>query len=157
MVDRERQGYNETELRPSKDEYFLRMAEVAAQRATCTRLSVGAVVVRDDMLISTGYNSAPKGLPHCTEVGCDMEDGHCIRAVHAELNSLLQAAFQGTSTRGGTMYVTHLPCKACTKAIINAGITRVVYRELYRNSSVEYATELFAQVNIDLVHLPGED
>lgn len=118
--------------RPSWDEYFMAMAHHAALRATCPRANVGVVLVKDKRIISTGYNGSPAGLPHCTEVGCLMIDGHCQRAIHAEQNAIIQAALHGISTAGAVCYCTHYPCSTCAKLLINAGISRVVYHHHYR-------------------------
>jgi dCMP deaminase len=117
--------------RPSWDEYFMGIAHQVAKRSTCPRAAVGAVVVKDRRILTTGYNGAPMGLPHCTEVGCLMVDNHCVRALHAEQNAIIQAALHGVSINGGTIYVTHQPCLTCAKMIINAGIKRVVYEGDY--------------------------
>ncbi len=140
-------------IRPSKDEYFLNLADVIAIRATCPRLRVGTVLVKDGMIISTGYNGAPRSLGHCDDVGCKIVNGHCVRTVHSELNSILQAAYHGASTNGATLYTTYLPCEYCTKAIINAGIARVVYRGLYKNTDQPYARKLFREAKVKLVKL----
>lgn len=139
--------------RPSKDEYFLNLSEVVAARATCHRLHVGTVLVKDNMIISTGYNGAPRGLPHCEDVGCRVVNGHCTRVVHAELNSLFQAAYHGASTNGATLYTLYLSCENCAKAIINAGIARVVYKRIYKNIDQPYARELFRKAKVKLVRL----
>lgn len=110
--------------RPSWSEYFLTLAEHAASRATCPRLSVGAVVVRDKRVLSTGYNGAPSGLPHCSHP----VDVKCTEAVHAEENAL-----DGGPYPGATMYLTHSPCHPCQDLIVGAGIVRVVYRIPYRD------------------------
>lgn len=115
------------EKRLGIDEYFIEIAKVVAKRATCPRLKVGAVLVRDKMLLSTGYNGAPRGLPHCTDEGCKLYKGHCVRTVHAESNAVAQAAFNGTKTYDSTLYVTHLSCHICLKLLINAGVKRIVY------------------------------
>ncbi len=133
--------------RPSWDEYFMQVAFVVATRATCPRRSVGAVIVLDKRILATGYNGAPRGLAHCTEVGCHIVAGHCIRALHAEQNAILQAAMNGVSTRGATVYVTCQPCNHCAKMIINAGIERVVFQGDYPD---EFALELFAEAGIVL-------
>lgn len=109
-------------MRSSWDDYFHSIAAMVATRATCPRLSVGAVLVRNRQIISTGYNGAPRGLDHCDEIGCFMEAGHCIRAVHAEVNVVAQAARNGINTDGAKLYVTHTPCKRCAAVLINAGI-----------------------------------
>jgi dCMP deaminase len=92
-------------------------------------LKVGAVVVKDRRVVSTGYNGAPRGLEHCDDVGCEMVNHHCIRTVHAEANALLFAGFERTN--GATLYVTHAPCRSCVGLIINAGIKRVVFVDAY--------------------------
>src|SRR5690349_16270236 len=106
------------------DAHFMRRAYVAAEMATCPRASVGAVLVRDKHELCSGFNGAAKGLPHCVDVGCEMEKGHCVTAVHAENNAIIQAALHGISTAGATLYVTHSPCRRCANHLINAGIVR---------------------------------
>ncbi|MFQ3610902.1 MAG: cytidine/deoxycytidylate deaminase family protein [Fimbriimonadales bacterium] len=133
--------------RPSWDEYFMEVAFVVATRATCPRRSVGAVIVHDKRILATGYNGAPRGLAHCDEVGCHIVAGHCIRALHAEQNAILQAALNGVSTRGATIYVTCQPCNHCAKMIINAGIERVVFQGDYPDP---FALELFAEAGVHL-------
>ncbi|MFH1012358.1 MAG: cytidine/deoxycytidylate deaminase family protein [Candidatus Peregrinibacteria bacterium] len=119
--------------RPSKDEYFMQLAQVVASRSTCPKAQVGAVLVKDGSIISTGYNGAPLGEPHCDEAGHnESPDGHCQRAVHAELNAVLQAAKHGNATNGSTLYMTHFPCNHCLKAIRNAGIKEIVYGTPYK-------------------------
>jgi dCMP deaminase len=115
------------DTRPSWDEYFLRIACDVATRATCLRRHVGAVIVRDKRILSTGYNGSPPGQPHCTDVGCLIEDGRCIRTLHAEQNALIQAALHGVSTQGATLYGTCRPCHVCARMIVGAGIERVVF------------------------------
>lgn len=127
--------------RLGKDEYFMMMAEFAAQRSTCTRKNrrVGAVLVREGMIFSTGYNGAPKGLAHCGDVGCirdrmNIPSGERLelcRGAHAEANAIVQAAWLGVSTKGATIYCTLLPCPMCACLIINSGIQRVVYKAAY--------------------------
>lgn len=118
--------------RPPKDEYYLRVARTVASRGTCDRLRVGAVLVRNDQILSTGYNGAPSGLEHCDEVDHAMRDGHCTQAVHAEVNSLVLAARHGIRVEGAKCYCTHLPCWGCAKLLINAKISEVVYADEYR-------------------------
>ena len=121
--------------RPSWDEYFLRMAKLAATRATCPRRRVGAVLVRDQRVLATGYNGSVRGGPHCDDVGCliVVRDGRqsCERTVHAELNAILQCAINGVSSKNSTMYCTDFPCVSCAKAMVQAGVTRVVYLSDY--------------------------
>ena len=140
--------------RVSWDRYFMNLAREAATRSTCPRKSVGALVVRDKAILATGYNGSIRGLPHCTEVGCLMENEHCVRTVHAEANALLQAARHGVSIDKADIYVTASPCWDCFKLIANAGITRVLYGDFYRDERI---TEYAQQAGIELVHLGLED
>ena len=126
--------------RPSWDEYFMQMAELTAQRSTCLRRQVGAIIVRENHLIATGYNGAPGGLPPCEELGGCLrekleipsgERHELCRALHAEQNAIIQAATLGQSIEGATIYITHQPCIICAKMIINAGISRIVIRRGY--------------------------
>ena len=126
--------------RPSWDEYFMQMAELTAQRSTCLRRQVGAIIVKEKHIIATGYNGAPKGLPHCEELGGCLrekleipsgERHELCRALHAEQNATIQAATLGQSIEGATIYITHQPCIICAKMIINAGISRIVIRRGY--------------------------
>jgi dCMP deaminase len=140
--------------RPSWDSYFMDIAKLVATRATCPRRQVGALIVRDKQIVSTGYNGAPRGLPHCPPggpendwpLGC-MRAGHCIRSLHAEQNALLQAAKIGVACEGATMYVTDQPCNSCAKMIINAGIERVIYEGDYPD---EFSLELFRQAGMEV-------
>lgn len=121
--------------RPSWDEYFMTMArDFITQRSTCERRKVGAVLVRDKRILTTGYNGSPPGMPHCTEVGCLMVDGHCVRAIHGEQNALIQAALHGISTKGATLYVSAAPCVHCAKLLVAAGVVRVVYGDEYTDT-----------------------
>ena len=126
--------------RPSWDEYFMQMAELTAQRSTCLRRQVGAIIVKEKHIIATGYNGAPKGLPHCEELGGCLrekleipsgERHELCRALHAEQNAIIQAATLGQSIEGATIYITHQPCIICAKMIISAGISRIVIRRGY--------------------------
>jgi len=137
-------------MRPSWDEYFMTIARDVSTRATCKRRLVGAVIVHDRRILTTGYNGAPHGLPHCTEVGCRMQDGHCIRTLHAEQNAIIQAALYGIPLKGATVYVTCQPCNGCAKMIINAGIRKVVFDGEYPD---EFAMELFEQAGVELFRL----
>ena len=123
--------------RPSWDEYFVQITFQVARRSTCPRAAVGAVIVRDKRILTTGYNGAPSGLPHCTEIGCLMVNDHCVRTLHAEQNAIIQAALHGVNVSGSTIYVTHQPCLMCSKMIINAGIERVVYSSEYPDPIAE--------------------
>ena len=121
------------------DEYYVEIALTVAKRATCLRNKVGAVIVRDNHILTTGYNGAPRGLSHCLDIGClrnaqNIPSGTMhekCRAVHAEQNAIIQAALHGLQTSGSTLYCTHQPCILCTKMIINAGIKHVVYVNAY--------------------------
>lgn len=121
--------------RPAWDEYFLQIAKDVARRATCDRLHVGAVITRGGRILSTGFNGAPRGLPHCDDVGHELKEmggrSSCIRVVHAESNAVINAARDGVAIDGSTIYTTASPCYDCAKLIINAGINRVVYGEHY--------------------------
>lgn len=125
--------------RPSWDEYFINIAELAATRSTCLRRQVGAVIVKDKKILATGYNGAPSGLKHCLDIGCLREElkipsgerHELCRATHAEQNAIVQAALFGVSIRDATMYSTTHPCILCTKLIINAGIKRIVIKNSY--------------------------
>ena len=128
------------------------IAREVAQRSTCPRASVGAVIVRERRILTTGYNGAPEGLPHCLEVGCIIEDDHCQRSLHAEQNAILQAAFHGVSIAGGTMYVTHQPCNTCAKMVINAGLKRVIYAGEYPD---ELARNFLAEAGVELARFPN--
>jgi dCMP deaminase len=119
-------------VRPSWDTYFIKIAVTVAERSTCDRAHVGAVLVRDKRILTTGFNGSPAGLPHCDDAGHLLVDGHCVRTIHAETNAIIQAALHGVSTKGATCYVTHFPCINCTKTLINAGVTRIVYLNDYR-------------------------
>jgi dCMP deaminase len=119
-------------MRPDWDSYFMKIAYAVSERSTCDRAFVGSVMVLDKRILTTGFNGSPAGQPHCEEIGHLMVDGHCVRTIHAETNAIIQAALHGVSTKGATCYVTHFPCLSCTKALINAGIIRLVYSTAYR-------------------------
>ncbi len=138
--------------RATWDEYFLRIAAEVSSRATCPRKHVGALFARERSILATGYNGSVRGMPHCDESGCLMEDGHCIRTVHAEINALAQAARNGQRIEGATLYSTAMPCWPCAKALYNAGIGRFVYREAYRPDPLVIAHA--AAIGVELVHLP---
>ncbi len=139
--------------RSSWDQYFMDIARQVASRATCDRRHVGALLVRDRTILSTGYNGSIRGLPHCDEVGHLMENGHCVATVHAEANAIIQAAKNGVRIDGATMYTSASPCWPCFKLIANAGCVRIVFGEFYRDQRIfEYAVRL----GLDLVAL-GRD
>ena len=127
---------NKKAKRASWDEYFMRIAMAAATRSTCDRKHVGAVIVRDKTILSTGYNGSIRGLPHCDEVGHMMENTHCVATVHAEANAIIQAAKHGTMINGADIYITASPCWNCFKLIANSGIRRIFYCEFYRDERI---------------------
>ncbi len=128
----------------------MNIAREVATRSTCDRKFVGAVIVRDRSILATGYNGSIRGLPHCDEEGHLMEEGHCVRTVHAEANAIVQAARNGVRIDASTIYVTASPCWGCFKAIANAGIKRIVYGEFYRDDRIFGVAK---QIGLELVHL----
>lgn len=141
----------EPSTRMSWHEFFASLSRVMSLRSTCSRLSVGCVIVRDKRMIAGGYNGSIHGDVHCIDVGCNVVDGHCLRTIHAEQNAILQCARFGIATEGADLYVTHLPCLQCTKSIIQAGIKQVYYEQVYRPDA--YASELFHQAHIPVVQV----
>jgi len=117
--------------RLSRDDAFMLTAKIWSLRATCNRKQVGAVIVKDNRIISVGYNGAPSGMDHCTNETCNEESGSCTHTIHAEENALLFAAKWGISVEGATIYTTTEPCLNCSKSMINAGISKLVYHESY--------------------------
>ena len=148
--------------RPSWDEYFMRIAHEVARRSTCLRRPVGAVVVLEKRILSTGYNGAPSGLPHCAETGCLREQlnvpsgerTELCRGLHAEMNALLQGARHGIRMEGATVYTTLAPCIMCAKMIINAGITRVVAAMDYPD---DLGRKMLTDAGVELAAFPGEE
>ena len=136
--------------RVSWENYFMNIAREVASRSTCDRKHVGAVVVRDKTILSTGYNGSIKGLPHCDEVGHEIVDGHCIRTTHAEANAIVQAAKNGVHINHAEIYVTASPCYNCFKLIANAGIKTIFYNEFYRDERIIKRSK---EVGIKLVSL----
>jgi dCMP deaminase len=139
--------------RPAMDEYFMEIASVVAKRSTCLRNQVGAVLVKNKRILTTGYNGAPSGLQHCDEVGCAREGvasgtrHELCRAVHAEQNAIIQAALHGISIEGATLYCTHQPCILCAKMMINARVCAVVYRQSYPDrTALEFLDQAGIQV-----------
>lgn len=137
------------------DQYFMSQSLLISTRSTCTRLAVGATIVRDRRVISAGYNGSVSGDVHCSDLECKIVDGHCIRTVHAEANAILQCAKFGVSTEGAAIYVTHFPCLQCSKVIIQAGIKNLYYLKDYNNS--EYAKELLEHSKISIEKVEMED
>ena len=123
------------EERISRDHLFATIIQAVSQRSTCTRARVGAILVKNNRVISTGYNGSPSGTPHCTEAGCILNsEGACIRTVHAEANLIAFAAKNGENTDGASLYTTLAPCLDCAKLIVNAGIKKVYFQVPYRNT-----------------------
>ena len=119
-------------MRPDWDSYFMEIARAVSSRSTCDRAFVGALLVRDKRILTTGFNGSPPGLAHCDDDGHLMVEGHCVRTIHAEANAIIQAALHGVSTKNAICYVTHFPCIICAKMLISAGIVRIVYEVGYR-------------------------
>ena len=130
--------------------YFMNIAKEASTRSTCDRKHVGAVIVRERTILSTGYNGSIRGMPHCDEAGHDMEAGHCVGTIHAEANAIIQAAKNGVRIEGGEIYTTASPCWSCFKLIANSGIVRIYYGEFYRD---EKSIRVAKQLDIELIDL----
>ena len=147
-----------TDTRPSWDEYFMGITEMVAQRSTCLRRKVGAILVRDKRIIATGYNGAPSKVSHCLDVGCLREQQgipsgerhELCRGLHAEQNAIIQAALYGFSIEGSTLYCTNMPCSICSKMLINARIEKIYYKEGYADS---LSSLLLAEAQVPVVQL----
>ena len=141
--------------RPSNDEYFMEMAQLVSSRSTCLRRKVGAVIVKEKRVLSTGYNGSPKGTKHCEELGCirvklNVPSGtrhELCRGVHAEQNAVTQAAYFGVSVDGATIYTTTYPCSMCAKILINAGIKEIIYSEGYAD---DLSKDLLEEAGIEI-------
>lgn len=144
------------ENRPAWEDYFMGITALVAQRATCTRRAVGAIIVKDKRILSTGYNGAPTGTRHCLDIGClreklnvpSGERHELCRGIHAEQNAIIQAAYHGVSIKGATIFCTNLPCSICTKMIINAGIKKIYYQDGYADSMSE---EMFQEAGVEVI------
>ncbi len=136
--------------RASWQEYFMNIAKEVATRSTCDRKAVGAVIVRDKTILSTGYNGSVRGLPHCDEDGHMMENNHCVRTIHAEANAIVQAAKNGVSIDNAEIYITASPCWNCFKMIANAGIKKVYYGEFYRDERILNTAK---RISIELISM----
>ena len=144
--------------RPSWEEYFMDITALVAKRSTCIRRSVGAVIVKDKRILSTGYNGAPSGIAHCTEVGCLRESllvpsgerHELCRGIHAEQNAIIQAAYHGVSIKDAALFCTNLPCSICTKMIINAGIKTIYYQDGYADPM---SLEMFGEAGVRVVEI----
>ena len=159
MKERHEEMVQIVDGRPSWDEYFMQMAQLTAQRSTCLRRKVGAVIGKDQHIIATGYNGAPRGLKHCVELGGCLREKLKIpsgqrhelcRALHAEQNAIIQAATLGQSIEDGTIYITHQPCAICAKMIINAGLKRIVVKEGYPD---DLSVEILDEAGLKIVML----
>jgi len=147
--------------RPSWDEYFMSLARLAATRSTCLRRHVGAVIVKDRMVLSTGYNDTPRGMKNCGDGGCPRcrsgaASGTALDTclcLHAEQNAIIQAAYHGVGIAGSTIYSTHQPCLTCAKMIVNSGITRIVYDAPYPDALAE---RMLTEAAVELVRIEGE-
>jgi dCMP deaminase len=135
------------------DTYFMRIADEVSSRSTCDRKHVGAVIVRDRNILSTGYNGSIAGMPHCDEVGHMMDNGHCVATIHAEANAILQAAKNGAMINAACIYVNASPCWNCFKMIANAGITRICFGEFYRDERI---FSIAQKLGIELVDMTGD-
>ncbi|MCX7725302.1 MAG: dCMP deaminase family protein [Chitinispirillaceae bacterium] len=140
--------------RASWDEYFMKIAIEVSTRSTCDRKHVGAVIVRDKIILSTGYNGSIRGMPHCDDVGHMMENDHCIATIHAEANAIIQAARTGTCIDGADIYITASPCWNCFKLIANSGIKRIFYLEFYRDERI---LSVAPQIGIELKQVVLEE
>lgn len=142
-----------TQPRPNWDEYFLKLAMLASERATCPRMHCGCVLVKNNHVLATGYNGSLPGDEHCEDVGCLVENNHCIRTNHAEMNALVQAANLSGNLEGATAYITNMSCTTCAKALIAAGIKRVVvFSDFHDTKATEFYTK--AGVKIDKLPMP---
>ena len=129
----------------------MNIAKEVATRSTCDRKHVGALIVRDKTILSTGYNGSIRGMPHCDDVGHMMEDGHCVATIHAETNAILQAAKNGVMINAGEIYITASPCWPCFKVLANAGLKKIYYGEFYRDQRI---FDVAKQIGIELINIP---
>ena len=137
--------------RASWEQYFMNIAKEVATRSTCDRKHVGAVIVRDKTILSTGYNGSIRGMPHCDDVGHMMEDGHCVATIHAETNAILQAAKNGVMINNAEIFITASPCWPCFKMLANAGIKKIYYGEFYRDERI---FDVAKRISIEMIHIP---
>ena len=137
--------------RTNWENYFMNIAKEVATRSTCDRKHVGALIVRDKTILSTGYNGSIRGMPHCDDVGHLMEDEHCVATIHAETNAILQAAKNGVMINGSEIFITASPCWNCFKMIANAGIRKIFYGEFYRDERI---FDIAKKIGIELIHIP---
>jgi len=145
---------SDNKKRPTWDEYFLKVAMLVSERATCPRMHVGCVLVKDKQILATGYNGSIPGDAHCEDEGCIIVDNHCVRTNHAEINAITQCATHGVNTSGAKAYVTNMPCTTCSKALIAAGIKEIIVFSDYHDT---LATEFFKKANVPILKLPMPD
>jgi dCMP deaminase len=138
------------EKRKDWHEYFMDIAKMVATRSTCNRKNIGAVIVKNKTILSTGYNGSIRGRAHCSEIGCDMENGHCVATIHAEANAIIQAARNGVTIDGAEIYTTASPCWNCFKLIANSGINKIFYHEFYRDERIIRISE---EIGLELIHI----
>lgn len=136
--------------RPSWDNYFLKLAMLVSERATCPRMHCGCVLVKDRQILATGYNGSIPGDAHCEDDGCMVIDNHCVRTIHAEINALLQCASHGVNTFGAKAYITNMPCTNCAKALIAAGISEIVIFSDYHDTLAE---KFFKIAKLEVIRL----
>jgi dCMP deaminase len=139
--------------RPTWDKYFLKLAMLVSERATCPRMHCGCVLVRNKRILSTGYNGSIPGDAHCEDDGCMIIDNHCVRTIHAEMNAILQCSIHGVSTQGASAYITNMPCTNCAKSLIAAGIKEIVIFSDYHDTKAEEFFEI-ANVKIKRLEMP---
>ncbi|MBP1687110.1 MAG: putative deoxycytidylate deaminase [Deltaproteobacteria bacterium] len=151
--------------RLSWDQYFMTITRQVAERSTCLRARVGAVIVREKNILATGYNGSPAGLPHCTESGCLVyksqtpsgeTEENCFRTIHAEINAIAQAAKNGAAIREASIYITHTPCIQCFKVLINTGIVRICYEKEYKLHTLEPLLQYTPHVHLQQISLPDQ-
>jgi dCMP deaminase len=146
----------QTENRPSWEAYFMNITSLVAQRSTCTRRAVGAIIVKDKRILTTGYNGAPSGTKHCLDVGCLREEmkipsgerHELCRGIHAEQNAIIQAGYHGVSVKGAVLFCTNLPCSICAKMIINAGIKKIYYQTGYAD---KMSQDMLEEAGVEVV------
>lgn len=140
----------ESEKRKDWHEYFMDIAKMVSTRSTCDRKHIGAVIVKERTILSTGYNGSIRGRPHCSEIGCDMENGHCVATIHAEANAIIQAAKNGVAINEAEIYTTASPCWNCFKLIANSGIRKIYYGEFYRDERIIKVAD---EIGVELKHI----
>ncbi len=146
------------EVRPSWEEYLIQIAQLVATRSTCLRRKVGAILVKDKRILSTGYNGAPRKLAHCAKIGClrdklripSGERQEICRGLHAEQNAIIQAALHGISIKEAILYCTHQPCVTCAKMLINAGIKKIIFQGEYPD---KLAYEMLQEGQIEIIKI----